>query len=208
MTMTQEEVKVITDALDSSISKLGDTLSETVKAQLEESFDNAAKTFTPKPEDVITSKEVDAETKKAEDKAKMEAMGALSGITEFKVWDIPAGEALVGGFSAVFASEVIDGFLINQADWMKGAVKLAGAGAAVKWGGRLLGSTGSKALAILLAYDGIRSLIPIDTWARRGASAVTGALPVGGLGGFQPNAQNNMARAGSRDYYAGLYGGA
>ena len=101
--------------------------------------------------------------------------------------------------------------LIKQQDWMKGVVKLVGAGAAVKWGDRVFGSTGSKALAILLAYDGIRSLIPIDAWSKKAADTVTGMVPMGGLGGYKPDVENQAGGGGSnppRDYYADLYGGA
>lgn len=159
------------------------------------------------PEDIKTAEEL-----KAEEAAKLEQAGVVGGITQFEIWDIPVGQALVGGFTAVFASELIDGFLVKQGDMIKGVVKLVGAGAAIKWGPRLLGSTGSKALAILLAYDGIRSLIPIDTWAKRGAGAVSGVIPGGGLGGFKPNVAGEKPGGNGKkavaDYYEALKGGA
>lgn len=147
-------------------------------------------------------------SKTPEEKANLEAGGMLSAITDLKVWDIPVGEAAIGGFAAVFASELIDGFLINQSDQIKGVIKLVGAGAAVKWGGKVFGSTGSKALAILLAYDGIRSVLPIDTYAKKLADSISGAIPLGGLGGFKKNVeQTRKVTSGKGDYYAGLKGG-
>lgn len=189
--------KDILEAINSGFVTVGSKL----EAQMAELNETAKKVLEAKPEAVKTAEELAtaAAAATAAGKANMEEAGAVGGITGFKPWDIPAGQALVGGFTAVFASELIDGFLIKQSDMIKGVVKLAGAGAAVKWGGRVLGSTGSKALAILLAYDGIRSMIPIDTWARRGATMVTSRIPKGGLGGFVPDIE---ARGnGSGDYY-------
>lgn len=117
-----------------------------------------------------------------EDKAKLEKNGPLEGLSKMKVWDVPLGEALVGGFSAVFASELIDGFMVNQSAQTLGIVKLAGAGVMVKWGGRLLGSTGSKAAALILAYDGIRQLFPLDEMAGNLAGAIKSRTG-GGLAG-------------------------
>lgn len=191
-----------------------ETVSSKFDAQLAELNETARKALVPQPE-IKTDEQTKAETdeaakleeKKSEDKAKMEQAAISRTIAGFEVWDIPLGQALVGGFTAVFASELIDGFLIKQGDMLKGVVKLAGAGAAVKWGGRVLGSTGSKALAILLAYDGIRSIIPIDTWARKGATTVTSRMPAGGLGGFTSNIENRGGNGHQAGYYEALKGG-
>ncbi len=189
--------QAIIEAIEKGFNAAGSKLD----AQLAELNETAKLVLEPKPEDIKSKAEVEDE-----EKAKLEEAGVVSGLTGLEVWDIPVGQALVGGFTAVFASELIDGFLINQGDMLKGVVKLAGAGAAIKWGGRLLGSTGSKALAILLAYDGVRSLIPIDTWARRGATTVTGMIPKGGLGGFTQNVETagvvEQASQVAGDYYA------
>ncbi len=193
--------KQILEVMDKGFATVGGKL----EGQIAKLNEAAKKALEPKAEDVLSPEEL----KKAEDTAKMEQAGAVRGITDFEVWDIPVGQALVGGFTAVFVSELIDGFLVKQDDWMKGIVKLAGAGVAVKWGGRFLGSTGSKALAILLAYDGIRSLIPIDTWARRGATTVTGMIPGGGLGGFRSNVGGtavDQAKEVASDYYGKAFG--
>ena len=110
------------------------------------------------------------------------ASGVLGGLTKTEVWDIPIGQAAVGGFVAVVGSELVDGFMAAQSAMTKGLVKLAVAGASVKWGGKLLGSTGSKAVALLLAYDGIRMVLPIDEYASKVAGMFT-KLTGGGLGG-------------------------
>lgn len=203
--MDPKDILAITKAVDTGLATVGSKLD----AQLAE-LNETAKKVLVKPEDIKSAEELKAEeaAKLAEDKAKLEQAGVVAGVTAMKVWDIPVGEALIGGFTAVFASELIDGFLVKQGDMIKGVVKLVGAGVAVKWGPRLLGSTGSKALAILLAYDGVRSIIPIDTWARRGAGAVTGLVPGGGLGGFRKNVGAGGNGKVAEDYYEALKGGA
>lgn len=109
--------------------------------------------------------------------------GALEGITKIEVWDIPVGKAIVGGFSAVIVSELVDGFLATQSTMVQGVVKLVAAGAAVKWLPRFLGTTGAGAMALLLAYDGIRSILPIDEWAGKVSGALSKIRTGGGLAG-------------------------
>ena len=187
-------------------------LSDAVKAQLDEALGDkltglalmsdveAKMAELPKPK----------EAEVTDTSAELEAGGALAGIMDMKVMDVPIGQAAVGGFVAVFASEVIDGFLAAQGSMVKGLVKLAGAGVALKWGKGLLGSTGSKAVGLLLAYDGIRMLLPIDTWATRAAGGLSGIIPGGGLGGAKSIVEeaSNVARnyAGGRDFYPTVTG--
>jgi len=132
---------------------------------------------------------------------KMEQAGALENISRMEVWDIPLGQAAVGGFSAVFASELVDGFLIKQSTMVRGLVKAVMAGAVVKWGGRILGKTGAQAAAILLAYDAIRLFVPIDQWATRMATGVSGAVTTKGLGGNKETAFIQAQQV-AADYYA------
>ena len=197
--------KEILAAINTGSAGVGSKL----ETQLAEFNESAKKILVPKPEDIQSAAEV-----KAEDKAQLEQLG---GITKLEVWDIPLGQALVGGFTAVVASELIDGFLAAQSNMIKGVVKLVGAGVAVKWGSRLLGSTGAKAVAILLAYDGLRMIIPMDEWANRLATGVSGVFPGQGLAGRagmkdirnRPNAGGLPAGGDGRvvrDYYAGLLG--
>ena len=109
------EEKAILEAMDKGFASVGGKL----EAQIAE-LNETAKKVLVKPEDVLSP----AQLKEEEDKAKLAEAGIVGGITDFKVWDIPVGQALVGGFAAVFASELIDGFLIKQGDWTKGVVKL------------------------------------------------------------------------------------
>jgi len=141
-----------------------------------------------------------------EQTAEMEASGMLGGITDTKIWDIPIGQAAVGGFGAVVGSELIDGFMANQSSMVKGMVKLLVAGASVKWGSKLLGSTGSKAVALLLSYDGIRMILPIDEYANKLAgmfTKLTGA-GLGGRAGMGGNNVLNQAGDVANSYYSSL----
>jgi len=190
--------KQILEAMDKGFGTVGSKL----EAQLAELGETAKKVLV-KPDDVKSGEELRAE-------AQLEQR-ALENIWRTEVWGIPVGQAAVGGFVAVFSSELIDGFMEAQSDMVKGLVKLACAGVAVQWGGRLLGSVGSKAVALLLAYDGIRMVLPIDEWASKLASAISGAFPTGGLGGYKKTANADVVKEASKvagDYYAGLKGGA
>lgn len=190
-----EESKILA-VIDKGLTNIGSKF----EAQMAELNETAKKRLVP--DEVKSSAEV------AKEEAEKAELKQLGGIMEFEVWDIPIGQAAVGGFISVFASELIDGFLVNRSDWIKGLVKLAGAGVAIKWGSRILGKTGAAAVGILLAYDGVRSLIPIDTWAERGSTALSGVAAGGGLGGFKSNVGAETRAAGvEEDYYAGLYGG-
>ncbi len=140
--------------------------------------------------------------------AELHESGPLAGITDFKVWDIPVGQAIVGGGVAVFATELLDGFLSTQPSMMRGVIKLVGAGVVVKWGSGLLGSTGAKAAALLIAFDGIRDLVPIDTWMKGAAGKVSGIVTNKGLAqNSAPMSAVNQARRVAGDYYSRLSGG-
>ena len=155
--------------IDTKFSTQITELNEKFGAQLAELSEVAKKALETKADD--------------DDVAELGKTGVLGDIMKVEVWGIPVAQAAIGGFVAVFASEVIDGFLAEQKGYVKGLVKLAGAGLAIHWGDKILGSTGAKAVALLLAYDGIRSLLPVDQWATQAAAAVSGVLPSGGLGG-------------------------
>ena len=116
-----------------------------------------------------------------EEVAEMASSGVLGGITGMEVWNIPIGKALVGGFVAVFGTELIDGFMASQSVQVRGAVKLVGAGIALKWGRKLLGTDGATAVGLLMAFDGIRDILPIDQYAKQLANMASGVVTQRGL---------------------------
>jgi len=112
--------------------------------------------------------------------------GMFSKVSNIEVMNIPIGQAAIGGFGAVFASELIDGFLSTQSPMTRGLVKLAGAGAVVMFGKKLIGSGTAKVIALLLTFDAIRDLTPIDEWATKLSTMVTKVVPTAGLGTTNP----------------------
>ncbi len=90
----------------------------------------------------------------------------------------------VGGFAAIVVSEVVDGVMIKQKPMVRGAVKAIGAVAVWKWGKKIpfMGHTGKNVMAALLAFDALRDITPISTYASQIANKISGAIPVGGLG--------------------------
>lgn len=145
--------------------------------------------------------------------AALEKKGFFGEIMEFKFQGIPVGQAVVGGFAAIFASELVDGFMADMEKWQRGLVKLGIAAVAAKWGKRFLGDTGSKAVALLLTFDAIRDFTPIDSWADQLAQKITGRVTTAGLAGLQPGdvkaLKNQPPPAGkeSAGYYAMALGG-
>lgn len=204
--MTQEELAVMNDSINKALATGLTSVGSKLETQFAELNERAKKNLTPDPvkvpDAVKSAEEVAAEA----EKAKLEQ--PLAGITKMEVWDIPVGQALIGGFVAVFSSELIDGFLAAQSGMIRGMIKLVGAGVAAKWGSGLLGSTGSKAVALLLAYDGIRAIVPIDEWASRLAGGIK-PLTGGGLGGragMDREAVNPRGNGHAEDYYAKALG--
>ncbi len=135
--------------------------------------------------------------------------GALDSIMSFKAMDVPVGKIVVAGGIAVLGTELIDGFMGDAKPMTTGLVKLALAAAAVKWGAKFLGKDGAEAVALLIGYDGIRDILPIDTYVKKLANKITGTVTNAGL------AQNanrdrviknnvmNQANKVAADYYKG-----
>jgi hypothetical protein len=182
------------------ISKMKEDLGITAIAQkvdgIPKAFEDA---FKP-----LEAKLADLGKKPAVPDAKLKE-GVLGGLTKMEVWDIPIGQVVVGGFVAVFATELVDGFMANQKPMVTGLVKLALAGASIKWGKRVLGKDGALAVAILVGFDGVRDIIPLDTWAKTFASKLSGMMPKGGLA-QNPNRTVEQARIVATNYYSRLGG--
>ncbi len=132
--------------------------------------------------DQVTAKEPD-EVKTKEEVADLEQAAIAKSVTDMEVWGIPLGKAALGGLGAVVGSELVDGFMVSQSNTTKGFVKLIAAGSVYKFGKRWLGAGLASAITLVLAYDGIRSLLPIDEWGNRIASTLTGIMPGAGLAG-------------------------
>ncbi len=178
-TLTLEGLKSTFDSQKSDIAKMLDDGKKVVEAHLSdwESKIKAAYKIDGgewKPAEV---------TKPESKKAELADIPIVGGFMDFKIMEVPIGQAAIGGAVAIFASELVDGFLTSQSVQVKGVVKLGGAFVAIKWGKGLLGANGSKVVALLLTFDALRDLTPIDTWAAQLASRITGLLPARGLAG-------------------------
>ena len=134
--------------------------------------------------------------------------GPLASVMNLEVWNVPLGQAIVGGGVAILATELIDGMLVKQSKMVKGIIKLGAAGVAVKWGGKYLGSTGSKAVALLMAFDAVRDMTPLDDWMNRIANKLSGVIPTGGMGDQRGGGRsaNDQANRVAKDYYARAFG--
>lgn len=204
MELTQEQIKGIMD------SYLGEKLKAVpTTAQLEAMWDTKLAKLSETKEKANTKQEL-PEKKPRQIRlhfgdADLKDPDGIAAVSRFEVWDIPIGKVLIGGFTAVFATELVDGFMANQNTYVIGGVKLVLAGATVKWGSRFLGREGAMAAAVLLGYDGIRNLIPLDTWARTVASKVSGVIPHAGLAsGTTPGHRGGVldqAQRVAQDYY-------
>ena len=140
-------------------------------------------------------------------KASLEDSNVLGGIMNFEVMNVPVGKALVGGGIAIFATEIIDGFFATQSVQMKGVIKLAGAAATMAFLKKPLGTAGAATVAVLLTFDALRDLTPLDTWMSDLATKITGIATTAGLadksgrrlpGGAAVMQANQVAS----DYYA------
>lgn len=144
--------------------------------------------------------------------------GILDRAMQFEILGIPLGKAAVGGFSAMLVSEIVDGVVGGAATAetlrKRGIVKLVVAGVNARWGARMLGSQAAQIVTLLLTFDAIRDITPIDDWARRASSAISGVLPSAGLAGAPdqppappaPSRVEREAETIAGNYYAGLGG--
>jgi len=145
-------------------------------------------------------------------KVALERKGFFDDLMSFEFQGIPVGQAAVGGFVAIFASELVDGFMADMQAWQRGLVKLGVAAVVGLWGKRVLGSTGSKAVALLLTFDAIRDFTPIDRWADQLAEGITGRETTAGLAGNpdegKVDSPSNQKKQPASYYAMALGGGA
>jgi len=69
-----------------------------------------------------------------------------------------------------------------------------------------VGSEGSKIIGLLLAFDAVRDLTPLDTWAAQLANKVSGVIPIGGLADQRGRNIRSQVNQVARDYYSSAEG--
>ena len=129
----------------------------------------------------------------------------LSGIAKMDVMGVPIGQAAIGGFVAVLATEMVDGFLSKQGAMTRGLAKLVAAFAAAKYGKKLVGDSGSKAVALLITFDALRDFIPFDVYAQKLTSKITGKTMTAGLAGNN-QIMRQMSTSQAANYYSRAQG--
>jgi len=190
----------------SSLKKSSDTTAKLCEV-ISMGFDDIKKTWVPKLAEVAKPP-----ADKAPDAANLEEAraGILGKAGNVSVGGVKIVPLAVGAFGAIFASELIDGFMSQQSKMIKALVKGVGAFAVMKWGKKipLVGAEGAKIIALLLAFDAIRDITPIDAWASAAANKVSGMIPIGGLGDQTGRAKRALGdvRSINRDYYAHAFG--
>jgi hypothetical protein len=142
------------------------------------------------------------------DEVKLEEAGVMS----MKVAGLPVVGFAVGAFGAVFASELVDGLMSTQTKTTRGLVKAGSAFVIWKWGnkipliGKMMNGTGKNIFAVLLAFDAVRDLTPLDSWAASAANKISGLIPTGGLadqkGRDIRNSAVTQATRVVKDYYS------
>ncbi len=159
--------------------------------------------------DAGPEKEAEVEEKPAKaELADMSVAKTFNQVTGFEIWGIPIGSAVLGGFAAIFATELVDGYLKNQSVMVRGAVKLVGAGVIVKFGGKYLGKDVANTIALLMAFDGLKNdIMPsIFAYATQWANKLTGTVTTAGLGWTGGPARvvipTGMPSGSRGDYYA------
>ncbi len=128
-------------------------LSEKVKADIAEIFAKA-ETSTEKKEEVDQKQE------------------QLGGLAEVQIMGIPLGQAAIGGGIALLISELVDGIIGGAVTdrlgetWGPALIKGGSAWAVKQWLPGVIGAKAADTAALFLAWEAIRSLVPIDEWIK------------------------------------------
>ena len=94
----------------------------------------------------------------------------LGGLAEVEIMGIPLGQAAIGGGIALLISELVDGIIGGAVTdrlgetWGPALIKGGSAWAVKQWGAGVIGAKAADTAALFLAWEAIRSLVPIDEW--------------------------------------------
>ena len=84
--------------------------------------------------------------------------GTMDKVTNWRMFDIPVGAAVVGGVAGVFITELTDGLCVKfniKSPYIAGAIKLGEAAAIVKFGKKFVGRDTANIIALLLTFDAV-----------------------------------------------------
>ena len=108
-------------------------------------------------------------TEKKEEKSEVEQK-QLGGLAEVEIMGIPLGQAAIGGGIALLISELVDGIIGGTVTdrlgetWGPALIKGGSAWAVKQWLPGVIGAKAADTAALFLAWEAIRSLVPIDEW--------------------------------------------
>lgn len=127
--------------------------------------------------EILAKKETE---EKKEEKSEVEQK-QLAGVMRTEIMGIPIGQALVGGGVALAVAELVDGLIgatVREkvgGRWAEALLKGGTAWAVKSWGPGIIGAGAADTAALFLAWEAIRSIIPIDEWIsgvfKRGGSS-------------------------------------
>ncbi len=138
-----------------------------------------------------------------------ESKGMQSGFKEVTHNAIPLA---VGGFTAIFATELVDGMAVRYKwtnNYMQAGVKLGAAALLWKFGDKIpgMGKLGKNVAAGLILFDCVRTAFPQFQNAAAGlATKVTGMVPNAGLAGAPLSMVQSQANQVASDYYSRAQG--
>jgi hypothetical protein len=211
MDKTEEKNVLTIENLESLFSAQQSNVDKAVKATLSDfskQWDSkfASYRVDKGPEKPATVEDPKPEAEAEAELSDMSLSKTFGKVTDFEVWGVPLGAALVGGFVGIFATELVDGYLKNQSVMVRGGVKLVGAGVIAKFLPKYLGKELCYTVALLMAFDGLKNdIMPsIFGYATTWANKLTGTTTVAGLGwtGGPPPTAPQSALAARRDYYS------
>ena len=147
------EIKEALGPLYDHIEQKNTELSESIKADITE---------------MLKAKEPDEVLKKEE----VEEQQQLGGLAEVEIMGIPLGQAAIGGGIALLISELVDGIIGGTVTdrlgetWGPALIKGGSAWAVKQWLPGVIGAKAADTAALFLAWEAIRSLVPIDEWIK------------------------------------------
>ena len=94
--------------------------------------------------------------------------GVANKIRDVQILGIPFGDGVVGFGAALVVAERTDGLITPRmpSNVPVVAIKVGEAYAMSRWGHKVIGSGGARVAAIVLGYDALRTVVPIDTWIK------------------------------------------
>jgi hypothetical protein len=132
---------------------------------------------------------VEQGNEESDPKLELHQRGILSNFGGLRFGNIPVGDALIGGTAASLVSELTDAFTPKDNTIVSALIKIVGGNLLAGAFSGILGNNATSAARLLVTYDGLRDIIPLDGWIREILDPIKKAVPVkpnGVVGQSQP----------------------